>query len=135
MAVRGPTEVDISNSGRLQDDLISAIGLRSALVIADLARTTFCDCAGVTALLTAGRYAHEQGTELSVVACSAPVLRTFDLTGLPRQLAVYPTIEAAISREPTAPRSSRPGPVTSLSARRGTRAPESVPRPDQPRSL
>ena len=47
--------------------------------------------------MVAGQYAVAAGAELRVVASARPVLRTFELTGLPRLLPVFPTTEAAAS--------------------------------------
>jgi len=89
-----PAEIDVGNAARVRADLLSAVN-HSKVVIADLGRTSFCDCAGVSALLTAGSYAARTGAELLIVARSRAVLRTFELTGLPLRLAVYATCAEA----------------------------------------
>jgi anti-sigma B factor antagonist len=137
VVVRGPAEIDLSNAGSLRDELTSAVDLGSALVIADLTCTAFCDCAGVTALLAAGEHAARQGAALSVVACRKAVLRAFELTDLPRRLEVYPTVVAAVSRQPAV--RTRPGPgrrsqITWLSHRRGTAGAGSGLQPDRSQS-
>lgn len=94
-----PPEIDIANADSVRKDLLTAIGRGSALVIADLSRTSFCDCAGVSALMTAGGQAARSGSELRVVARSRPVLRTFELTGLSQCVRVYAS-GAEATRDP-----------------------------------
>ena len=90
-----PAEIDIGNAAQVRADLLSAVD-HSKVVIADLSRTSFCDCAGVSALLMAGSYAARTGAELLIVARSRAVLRIFELTGLPLAQAVYGTCSDAL---------------------------------------
>jgi anti-anti-sigma factor len=99
--VLAPAEVDIGNAGDLRADLVTAIGQGHSLVIADMSRTSFCDCAGVGAMLTAASQALRAGAEIRVVARAAPVLRTFELTGLHLALRVYATIAEALRGPPS----------------------------------
>ncbi len=108
-----PAEVDIANADDLRRDLVQAIEHRYRVVVADMSRTSFCDCAGVTTLLAAGGLAARAGAELRVVARARSVLRTFELTGLQLALHVYPTTSDAL-REPgtaTGPRRQPAGPA------------------------
>jgi anti-anti-sigma factor len=118
-----PAEIDVGNAARVRADLLSAVN-HSKVVIADLGRTSFCDCAGVSALLTAGSYAARTGAELLIVARSRAVLRTFELTGLPLRLAVYATCAEAQRGPPR-----RGSPVASILSYRRTGAAGSVRRP------
>jgi anti-anti-sigma factor len=94
-----PPEIDIANADSVRKDLMTAIGRGSTVVIADLSHTSFCDCAGVSALMTAGGLAARSGSELRVVARSRPVLRTFELTGLSQCVRVYAS-GAEATRDP-----------------------------------
>jgi anti-sigma B factor antagonist len=119
--VRTPAEIDIANADDLHRSLVAAVDQGFTVVIADMSETLFCDCAAVTALVVAGQYAAVAGAELRVVASARPVLRTFELTGLPRLLPVFSSAQAAAS-EPAngwAWRASFLG-VTQLSSRRRT---------------
>ncbi len=128
-----PAEVDIANADAARLDLVRAIDQGYHLVIADMSRTSFCDCAGVNALLAAGALAACAGAELRVVARAQAVLRTFELTSLQLALPVYPTSPDALSE---AAMSTGPRPVGRvvrlLSRRQRTAAGESVPQQDQP---
>jgi anti-anti-sigma factor len=86
-----PAEVDIANVGQALADLLAAIDRGCPVVIADMSRTTFCDRAGVSALLAAASQAARAGAELRIVARARPVLRAFELTGLQLALTIYPT--------------------------------------------
>jgi anti-anti-sigma factor len=96
--VEFPAEIDVSNAGPTRALLMSLVEESGAqVVIVDMAGTTFCDSAGVTALATAHRKAAAQGAEIRVVAVTAPVLRIFELTGLDQLLGVFPSMSAALS--------------------------------------
>jgi anti-sigma B factor antagonist len=96
--VEFPAEIDVNNAGRVRALLMSLVTESGAqVVVVDMAGTTFCDSAGVTALATAYRKAAEQGAEVKVVAAAAPVLRIFELTGLDQVLGVFGSMTAALS--------------------------------------
>ncbi len=94
--VRLPIDIDIANAGQVTADLLAAASPAATTVLGDMTATAFCDCAGVSALLTAGRGLKLAGGDLRIVATARPVLRTFELTGLPHALPVYPSISAAL---------------------------------------
>jgi anti-anti-sigma factor len=84
-----PPEIDIANAEQVRDDLLDGIDQGYAVVVADMNSTSFCDCAGVAALLSAGSYAARRGAQLRVVARARSVLRMFELTGMQLRLPVY----------------------------------------------
>jgi STAS domain len=57
LKVRMPAEIDIANADDLRQSLTAAVDRGFAVVIADMSDTLFCDCAAVTALVSAGQYA------------------------------------------------------------------------------
>jgi len=128
-----PAEVDIANADGVRRDLVQAIDHRYRVVIADMSRTSFCDCAGVSALLAVGGVAVRAHAELRIVARARGVLRTFELTGLHLALPVYATSCDALGEVGGAN-----GPlavsrlVRRLSRRQQTDCAEPVPRLDQP---
>jgi anti-sigma B factor antagonist len=129
-----PGEIDVANAAVVRADLAAAVARGAATVIADMSMTSFCDCAGVSALLGAGRRAACLGSEFRIVAAARPVLRVFELTGLDTALPVYPSTLAAAGRGLTVPPpGGRQSTVIWLSRRRGTGSAGSVPRPGQPR--
>jgi anti-sigma B factor antagonist len=92
-----PDEIDIVNAQSIGDELRAAFGQGVQAVIADMTRTQFCDSSGIRYLLLANDRAAEVGAEFRLVAQSPVVLRALQLLGVDRLLAVYPTLEAALS--------------------------------------
>ncbi|MDR0341527.1 MAG: STAS domain-containing protein [Nocardiopsaceae bacterium] len=90
-----PVQIDIANSGQVHDVLVGSLGGGAAVLIADGTGTTFCDCAGVSALTRAHHQAAATGAQLRVAACPA-VLRILELTGADDLLDTYPTVAAAL---------------------------------------
>jgi anti-anti-sigma factor len=91
-----PSEIDLTNASEVQDALARALENGTAVVIADAAETTFCDCAGVRELIRAHRRATAAGTELRVASPTSPeVRRILGLTGASQVLDTYPTLTAA----------------------------------------
>ena len=134
LTVAMPGEIDLANAGQVRAELAAALARGAAVVIADMSMTSFCDCAGVSALLAAARSAESAGCQLRVVARADAVLRIFGLTGLDTALPVFPGTAAALRQPAAAPLAVRPdGKVIWLSRRRRTAAAGSVPRPGQPR--
>jgi anti-sigma B factor antagonist len=105
-----PAEVDIANADQVRADLIAAVRLGCPVVIADLRRTSFCDCAGVSLLMAAASQAFRAGAEMRIVASARSVLRTFELTGLPLAMRVYPTMTDAQHGPPSPARTVPPQP-------------------------
>lgn len=79
--VRVIGEVDFSNAGALREALLIALTSRRGALLIDLDQVTFCDCAGLNALLTARATALRAGRRLQVTAASRPVERLLQLTG------------------------------------------------------
>ena len=130
-----PAELDIANADQVHADLVAVIDQGYATVVADLSGTSFCDCAGVAALLAAGNHAASGGAQLRIAVRAKPVLRVFELTGLPLALPVYPSSRAAL-HEPAAgtrPQRGNPAggasPVAAASCLRQSGAGESAPQP------
>ena len=72
-----PDEADLSNAVAIQDGLMSALSQRPAALVVDMSPTTFCDSAGVRAVMLAYRQAVATGCELRLVIGSAGVMRIF----------------------------------------------------------
>ncbi len=95
--LRLPAEVDISNADQVREDLVTLAGQGATLVIADMSATTFCDSAGVTALVRAVRKANASGTGLRVAASTPAVTRVLAITGVDRLIGIYPSVAAAMA--------------------------------------
>jgi anti-anti-sigma factor len=87
--------------------LLSALGLGAAVVVIDMSATTFCDSAGVQAIITAYRHAAANGTQLRLVATT--MLRILALVGADQLVPIYPTLDAALADAPPA-QASMPDP-------------------------
>jgi anti-anti-sigma factor len=104
VVVRLPSEIDLANASLVHDALTLAGERGTAVVVADATETTFCDCAGVQALVRAHRQATAAGTGLRVAAAvSLAVRRIFELTGADQVLDTYPTLAAALDGPPRVP--------------------------------
>jgi anti-anti-sigma factor len=107
--VTAPEEIDITNAAGLQAALLEAVRLESAqretaepgramvVVVVDMSRTRFCDSAGLNALVTADRRARADGGEIRLAAVGAAVARVVALTGVDRVVAVYASLEEALT--------------------------------------
>jgi anti-sigma B factor antagonist len=92
-----PDEIDITNAESVGDELRAAFGQGVPAVIADMTRTQFCDSSGIRHLLLANDRAAEMNAEFRLVVQAPAVLRAFRLLGIDRLLAVYPSLQAALS--------------------------------------
>ena len=92
-----PAEVDMSNADHIREDLVMLAGQGATLVIADMSATTFCDSAGVTALVRAVRAANASGVGLRVAAGAPAVTRVRAITGVDRLIEIYPSVAAAMA--------------------------------------
>lgn len=111
-----PREIDYANAGVVGQQLAGALTPGGSAVIADLTGTTFCDTAGLGALIDAQRLATRHRVPFDVVIPPA-LARIFALTGLHGYLAIHPTLTAALTAASASPSSTTtpptvPGPVT-----------------------
>jgi anti-sigma B factor antagonist len=97
LAVRG--EVDLATEGRLVDAATAAIHLAThPPVVLDLTGVTFLSSSGLGQLAKLNAQAHRVGTPLRiVVGDNRALLHPITAMGLDTVLALYPTLEAAIS--------------------------------------
>lgn len=92
-----PAEVDVSNADQVRQDLTAVLAHDASLVIVDMSKTTFCDSAGVTALVRAVRQANASGAGLRVAASAPAVTRVLAITGVDRLIEIYPSVAAAMA--------------------------------------
>ena len=106
-----PAGITAPDHGRaLGSARLEAFGQGVRAVIADMSRTRFCDSSGIRYLLLASDRAAELNAEFRLVVQSTTVLRAFGLLGIDRLLAVYPSMEAALSNAAVAAK-EEPGPT------------------------
>jgi anti-sigma B factor antagonist len=92
-----PAEVDLSNADRIRRNLAAVLAQDASLVIIDMGSTTFCDSAGVTALVRTVRQAIASGAGLRVAAWAPAVTRVLAITGVDRLIDIYPSVAAAMA--------------------------------------
>ena len=102
-----PQEIDISNSEQVREELLSLLNRGPAVLIVDMAETTFCDSAGVNALVRAHRRATANGAEIRVVVASLGVQRVLAITGVDRLISVYPSVTASLAEPGEATKTHR----------------------------
>jgi anti-sigma B factor antagonist len=95
--IRLPAEIDITNADQVREDLLSVLNQGAVLLIADMSEVTFCDSAGVGALVRTFRRAEASQSELRLVISTRAVHRVLTLTGVDRLLNIYPDVAAAMS--------------------------------------
>ncbi len=92
-----PAEIDITIADQVREDLLSVVNQGAALLVADLANTTFCDSSGVSALVRAFRRAQADGGEMRLVVATPAVQRVLALTGVDRLIDIYASVAASLS--------------------------------------
>jgi len=90
-----PAEIDAANADEVRQALLAAATPGTAILIIDMSGTTFCDSAGLKAIIAAHAQAAETGTELRLVATA--VLRIMTIIGIDQLIPIYPTLEAALT--------------------------------------
>ena len=91
-----PEEIDITNADETREQLLTIVNQGATVLVADMSRTTFCDSAGITALVRAFRRANEGGTKFRLVAACPAVLRVLEITGVDRLIDVFGTLSEAL---------------------------------------
>lgn len=93
-----PTEIDVTNSEQVHDQLVAALAPGVDVVIADMTATSFCDSSGVNALVFAHEVAVARGAQLRLaVPSEGSVPRVLQLIGVGRVVPLYPSLEEAVS--------------------------------------
>ncbi len=85
-------ELDMRTAGQL-DRAVDASATPGARLRLDLAAVSFCDSAGLSALVRADRALTAAGGRLLLVNPSARVRRVLDLTGLTEVLTIVDTVD------------------------------------------
>ena len=92
-----PAEIDLVNAELVRQDLLSVVAQGATRVIADMTPTTFCDSAGMTALVRVVQQATARDSGLRLAASARAVTRVLALTGLDKLIEVYPSVAAAMA--------------------------------------
>ena len=92
-----PTEIDVTNSDGVYEQLSVALAPGVGTVIADMTSTSFCDSSGVHAIMRA----HEQATTRDIVlrlavSPTGSVRRVLQLTGATLIVPVHSSVDEAM---------------------------------------
>ncbi len=104
-----PEVIDAGSASAVGDTLEAAFAQGAMAVVADCTPTTFCDSGGYNTLLLTNQKARAAGAELLfVITPNSPMRRVLELLEMLDALAVYPSLDAAVTASrklPTSPRS------------------------------
>lgn len=91
-------EVDATSAWRIDSAVMDVLPAQivHGPIIVDLSGVTLFSAAGITALVTARKLC-DGLTDLRIVAASAPVMRLLEAAALSGELAVYPTLDRALT--------------------------------------
>jgi anti-sigma B factor antagonist len=92
-----PEEIDVTNADMIREDLLSVVNQGAVLLVADMSKTTFCDSAGVSALVRTFRRASTSASPLRLVVSTPAVQRVLSITGVDRLVDVYPSVAASLA--------------------------------------
>jgi anti-sigma B factor antagonist len=92
-----PAEIDVSNADHVREDLLSVLNQGARLLVVDMSATTFCDSAGVNALVRAFKRAAGSSAGIRLAVDGPAVLRILAITGLDHLIDVYPSVTAAMA--------------------------------------
>ena len=91
-----PATIDVTNADDVTARIRDAFKPGVTVVVADMTATTFCDSRGVHQLWRTRDHADAAGAELRlVIPPDGPLKRIVELTGLEREVTVYPTVSQA----------------------------------------
>jgi anti-sigma B factor antagonist len=105
-----PVEIDLVNADRVREDLLSLLNRSPAALIVDMGGTTFCDSAGVNALVRAYKRAGASGAGMCLVVTAPNVQRVLAITGVDRLMGIYPSVATALAAANQPSRGANPCP-------------------------
>ena len=94
--ISAPVEVDVTNVDDIVRCLLSAIGNGARVLVVDMTATTFCDCAGVHAIVSCWKQAVAEGISLRLAVSEPAVTQLFTVTGATWLIDICPTVAAAL---------------------------------------
>jgi anti-sigma B factor antagonist len=98
VVVELPAEIDVTNSDQVYQQLVAALAPNINTLVADMTATIFCDSSGVHAIMHAYETAGARDVRIRLaVSPSTSVRRVLQLIGVGHLIAVYPTLEEALT--------------------------------------
>jgi anti-sigma B factor antagonist len=104
-----PVEIDLVSAGQVREVLLSLLNRGPSTLIVDMGGTTFCDSAGVNALVRAYKRACASGTAMRLVVTAPGVQRVLAITGVDGLIDIYPSVAAALADQSAQATKPRPG--------------------------
>ncbi len=98
--ISAPVEIDVGNAEELEKCLLSVLSHGARVLVVDMTTTTFCDCAGVYAIVSCWRRAAAERSSLRLAARGPAVSYVFSITGASRLIDIHPTVAAALIGPP-----------------------------------
>ena len=92
-----PPEIDVTNADMVREELLGVLNQGAALLIADLSKTSFCDSAGVSALVRVFRRAATSESAMRMVVSTPAVQRVLSITGVDRLVDTFPSVAASLA--------------------------------------
>ena len=93
-------EVDLCTAPMLRERIRELAAGGAVHLIADLSQVDFLDSTGLGALVGGLKRLREDGGSLALVITNPRILRIFQVTGLTKALAAWPSVTDAITADP-----------------------------------
>ena len=90
-------ELDIACAPALREQLLGLLRPAAGRLVIDLSAVSYADASGLAVLVGTARRAGLLGGFLRLAAPAPPVAKVLRITGLHRQLDIFPTVRAAIT--------------------------------------
>ncbi|MEU8259319.1 STAS domain-containing protein [Micromonospora sp. NPDC048999] len=94
-------EVDVYTAPRLRERLLELIDGGARRVVVDLGRVDFLDSTGLGVLVGALKRLRSVAGSFALVCDKEPLLKIFRITALDQVFPLHPTVDAAVSADPT----------------------------------
>jgi anti-sigma B factor antagonist len=105
-----PVEIDLVNADQVREDLLSLLNRSPSTLIVDMSDTTFCDSAGVNALVRAYKRARASGAGMRLVVTAPNVQRVLAITGVDSLVDIYLSVAAALAAAGQSAQGGKPQP-------------------------
>ena len=92
-----PPEIDVTNADMVREELLGVLNQGATLLIADLSKTSFCDSAGVSALVRTFRRAATSASSMRLVVSTPAVQRVLSITGVDHLVDTFPSVAASLA--------------------------------------
>src|ERR1700761_326663 len=98
--LRATGEVDVYSAPMLRERIRELAAKGAVHLIADLSQVDFLDSSGLGVLVGGLKRLREDGGSLALVVSTSRILRVFQITGLTKAFAVWPSVTDAVTADP-----------------------------------